>query len=193
MTAATEYRYPRRNRIHPQQFALYAGMASIIMMFIAFTSAYLVRQAAGNWQEYVVPTIFYASTAIIVASSLTLHMAFSAFKSGRSSTYRGMLALTVGLGLAFVIFQYLGWQQLYASGVPLDGNPSGSFFYVISGIHALHVLGGVAALVVATIYAFTLPYECTPKRNLRFSLVVQYWHFVDVLWIYLFVFLLIAR
>lgn len=185
--------YPRRSRLHPHQFALYASMASMIMMFGAFTSAYLVRQAAGNWQEYVVPDIFYLSTAILLISSATLHYAYTSFKQEQFSHYRIFLIITFALGLAFVIMQYFGWQQLYNIGVPLDGNPSGSFFYVISGVHAAHVLGGIAALFVAAYHALSLAPKVTEKRRTRFSLVVQYWHFVDLLWLYLLVFILIAH
>lgn len=190
-TEATTYQ--GRNRIHPHKFALYAGMASITMMFAAFTSAYLVRQAAGNWQEYQVPDIFYAATIVLLLSSVSVHYAFSAFKNGNEPAYKLGLAATAVLGLVFVVLQYYGWNALYNIGVPLDGNPSGSFFYVISGVHAAHVLGGIAALGIALYHALSLPFEVTPKRKRRFSLVVQYWHYVDVLWLYLFVFILIAR
>ncbi|RLD19016.1 MAG: cytochrome oxidase subunit III [Bacteroidetes bacterium] len=185
--------YQGRNRIHPQTFALWAAMASILMMFGAFTSAYLVRQAAGNWQEYQVPEIFYISTIVLLASSACVHYAFAAFKNGEKNKYQVTLTITLVLGIAFIVLQYYGWNALYNIGVPLDGNPSGSFFYVISGIHALHILGGITALVVAVFHAFSLPFEVTAKRKHRFSLVTQYWHFVDVLWLYLFVFILIAR
>jgi cytochrome c oxidase subunit 3 len=185
--------YKGRNRIHPQSFALYAGMASILMMFAALTSAYLVRQAAGNWQEYQVPSIFYISTIVLLSSSACVHYAYSAFGKGKKNKYQIALTFTFILGMAFIVLQYYGWNALYNIGVPLDGNPSGSFFYVISGIHAMHILGGITALGVAVYHAFTLPFEVTAKRKHRFSLVMQYWHFVDVLWLYLFVFILIAR
>lgn len=185
--------YPRRSRIHPWKFALYASMASITMMFVALTSAYLVRQAAGNWQEYQVPEIFYISTIILLGSSAALQFAFRSFNKGSESAYRAGLILTALLGTAFVVMQYFGWNALYDIGVPLDGNPSGSFFYVISGLHAVHILGGIAAIGVALYHAFALKFEVTPQRKLRFSLVAQYWHFVDILWLYLFVFILIAR
>lgn len=191
--AAAATTYPGRNRIHPHKFALYAGMASILMMFGAFTSAYLVRQAAGNWQEYQVPELFYISTIVLLASSACIHYAYASFKSGERMKYQVALTVTFMLGIGFIVLQYYGWNALYNIGVPLDGNPSGSFFYVISGIHAMHILGGITALGVAVIHAFSLPFEVTAKRKLRFSLVTQYWHFVDVLWLYLFVFILIAR
>jgi len=185
--------YPGRNRIHPHKFALYAAMASILMMFGAFTSAYLVRQAAGNWQEYQVPEIFYISTIVLLASSACIHYAYAAFKNAEKQKYQVTLLVTFVLGVTFIVLQYYGWNALYNIGVPLDGNPSGSFFYVISGVHAMHILGGLTAIGVAVFHAFSLPFEVTEKRKRRFSLVTQYWHFVDILWLYLFVFILIAR
>ena len=189
---AQEIKY-YRNRIHPHQFALYAAMGSIMMMFAALTSAYIVRQAVGNWHEYSLPDIFYISTGVLLLSSVTLHLAFKSYQKGNARMYRGLLLLTGVLGVTFVILQYYGWQGLYGIGVPLDGNPSGSFFYVISGVHAAHVLGGIAALFVAVFHALTLQFEVSVRRKNRFALVVQYWHFVDILWLYLFVFILVAQ
>lgn len=182
-----------RSRIHPHQFALFAAMGSIVMMFASLTSAYVVRQAVGNWQEYSLPDIFYISTGVLLLSSVTLHMSFRSYKKGAGQRYKGLLVLTVFLGIVFVIMQYYGWQDLYTIGVPLDGNPSGSFFYVISGVHAVHVLGGIATLFTALYHALTLKFEVTKLRQNRFALVVQYWHFVDILWLYLFVFILLAQ
>lgn len=183
----------KRNRIHPQKFALWAAMASITMMFGAFTSAYIVKQAAGNWLEFSLPNYFYVSAVIIILSSISLHMSFNAFKKGLASTYKKLLVCSLLLGIIFVILQYLGWSELYKMGVDLKGNVSGSFFYLISGVHALHVLGGIAALIVAVLHAFTLKFSVTALRIHRFDLVVNYWHFVDFLWIYLLIFLLISK
>ena len=172
-------------------FALWLGMASIIMMFGSLTSAYIVRHAVGNWLEFKIPDIFFFSTAVILLSSLVLHLSYWAFRNGRPGLYRLALPLSLLLGIVFIVLQYKGWLALYSIGVALDGNPSGSFFYVISGIHAAHVLGGIFALSVATMNAFSLSYKASEKRRRRFQLVVHYWHFVDFLWLYLFIFLLI--
>lgn len=180
----------RRSNIHPKKFALWVGMASITMMFAAFTSAYIVRQAAGNWLEFELPALFFVSTGVILLSSASLHGSYTAFKKGREKLYKGLMVLTFLLGLAFVVLQYQGWQALAASGVELTTNPSGSFVYVISGIHAAHVLGGIAALVVALIHAFALPFRFSAARKLRFELTATYWHFVDLLWLYLLFFFL---
>lgn len=183
----------KRNKIHPHKFALWAAMASITMMFGAFTSAYIVKQAAGNWLEFTIPNEFYFSTVIILLSSVTLHTSFTSFKSGNESNYKRLLVLSLILGLAFVVLQYYGWTELYSRGVDLKGNVSGSFFYLLSGIHALHVLGGIAAMIVALLHAFTLKFNISDRRINRFDLVINYWHFVDFLWLYLFIFLLISK
>lgn len=105
--------------------------------------------------------------------------------------YKVLLLTTFVLGLAFVILQYQGWKAMNAMGATFTVNPSSSFVFVISGLHAAHVLGGVAALIVAMVHAFYLPFKPTARRKLRFDLVVQYWHFVDILWVYLVVFFMI--
>lgn len=181
----------RSSHIHPLKFALWVGIASIVMMFGAFTSAYLVRRAAGNWYEFKLPDVFWGSTLVILLSSWTLHASYRAFNRGVEHLYKRLLTATLALGLLFVGLQYAGWQAMTAMGATFTVNPSSSFIYVISGVHALHVLGGIAALIVALIYAFVLPFKPTPRRRLRFQLVVHYWHFVDVLWVYLFVFFLV--
>lgn len=181
----------RKNKINPLKFALWAGIASIIMMFGAFTSAYVVRRAAGNWLEFKLPDVFFLSTLVILASSFTLHLSWRAFNRSQEQTYKRMLLISFVLGLLFVVLQYQGWEALNRIGASFTINPSSSFIYVISGLHAAHVLGGIAALIMAMIHAWYLPFRPTPKRRLRFDLVVQYWHFVDALWVYLFVFFLI--
>lgn len=185
---ANQQEYTSRNKIHPKKFALIVACASLMMMFAAFTSAYIVRQAAGNWLEFRLPSVFYVSTIILLASSLTLHSSYLSFKKGNELAYRWLLVGSFVLGLAFIISQYQGWLALSAIGVELTTNPSGSFVYVISGIHVAHVLGGLAALIVAVLHAFTLPYKVTPKRKLRFEMTLIYWHFVDLLWVYLLLF-----
>jgi len=172
---------------------LWISFASIIMMFIALTSAYIVKSAAGSWLEFQLPIQFYISTSIIVISSITLHLSFTSFLKKNEGMYKSMLVVSFLLGISFVVIQYYGWQSLFVSGVDLKASISGSFFYLISGLHALHILGGVAAMVVAMIHAFSLDFVVTEKRKLRFKLVCHYWHFVDFLWIFLFTFLIFYK
>lgn len=181
------------SRINPQLFGLWIAMASILMMFAALTSAYIVRQAAGNWLEFKLPDLFFISTVVILVSSVSLQMAFNGFKNENQLLYKGGLVLTLILGITFLILQYKAWMSLFNMGVDLKINPSGSFLYVITGIHAAHIIGGIAALITAILHAFTLKFYVSNQRKNRFRLVVHYWHFVDLLWVYLFVFLLMTR
>ena len=187
-TVATEY---RRSRIHPKKFALWVACASIMMLFAAFTSAYIVRQAAGNWLEFQLPNIFLISTVVILLSSITIQISYAAFKKEQTLAYRLFLVITFILGLAFIVLQYQGWLALTAIGVELTTNPSGSFVYVISGVHAAHILGGLAAILIAILHAFALKHKVTPARKLRFELTLIYWHFVDFLWVYLLTFFML--
>jgi cytochrome c oxidase subunit 3 len=182
--AAITPQYSRSN-INSQKFALWVAIAAMIMMFGSLTSAYVVRRAAGNWFEFKLPDLFFINTAVILLSSVTIQRSYWAFKKGKEQQYKMFLIATFLLGLAFVILQYMGWEALNAIGATFTINPSSSFIYVISGLHAAHVLGGMLGLVVALTHAYYLPFKATVRRQQRFELVVQYWHFVDVLWLYL--------
>ncbi len=174
--------------ISPQKLLLWVGIGSIVMMFGAFTSAYVVRRAAGNWYEFKIPDIFFLNTLVILISSLTIQLSYRAFKNGLEKRYKALLVTTLVLGLAFIVLQYQGWLAMNDIGATFTINPSSSFIYVISGVHAAHVLGGIGALLVAMAHAWYLPFKPTQRRKQRFELVVQYWHFVDLLWVYLIIF-----
>ena len=181
------------NRIHPLKFALWVALASITMMFGAFTSAYVVRQAAGNWLEFELPRIFFLSTIILLISSLTLHTSYKSFLAKNEYRYKTLLVTSFFLGITFLILQYNAWMDLFSIGIDLKGNPSGSFLYVITGIHALHIIGGLAAIFVGVLIAFSRKLKVTEKRKINFELTLQYWHYVDVLWVYLLIFLYLSR
>lgn len=179
------------NKIHPQKFALWIAMTGMVMLFAAITSAFIVRRSAGNWQDFMLPSGFFYSTAAILASSLALHLAYKAFVSEKRTQYKTFLVLGFFLGILFVILQYQGWIQLNDIGIFVATNQSASFLFLITGFHIVHVLGGIGALIIALVYGLNNSYQKpTPRRKLRLELIFTYWHFVDVLWIYLFVFLL---
>ncbi len=182
-----------RTGIHPQKFALYLGIVSLIMAFAAFSSAYIVRQAAGNWLEFRLPVMFYVSTGVIVLSSVCLKLSSRAFNLEQARAYRVYMLLTFFLGITFLITQYLGWMEMHNNGIDLKGNPSGSFVYIMSMTHAAHVLGGIVVLCFALYHAFNLPFNRNPQRRLRLDLTSIYWHFVDILWIYLILFFILQR
>lgn len=179
-----------RNKIHPQSFALLVACGSIMMMFAAWTSAFMVRQAAGNWLEFSLPQVFTLSTVLILLSSFTLHVSYRAFLKGNEKVYQYGLVASLVLGFSFLYTQYQGWLALSAIGVELTTNPSGSFVYVFSYVHAAHVVGGLAILLLSALHAFSLGLKVTPKRKHRFELSMIYWHFVDLLWVYIFFFLM---
>ena len=181
------------SKINPQLFALWVGMASIVMLFGAMTSAYIVKQGAGNWLEFKVPSVFYISTAFIVMSSITLHLARNAFRRAQETTFKLLISLTLILGVGFLIMQYQGWNTLYNNGVDLKTNVAGSFFYLITWFHAAHVLGGIGGILATVINAFSLKFKVTEKRKNRIEMLLHYWHFVDVLWVYLLFFLIYIK
>lgn len=191
--AITPLQSINRFGIHPQKFALWAALGSITMMFASLTSAYVVRRGAGNWLEYKLPQVFFISTVVLLISSVTLHLSYTAYKKGVEQKYKNYLLLTLILGIAFAVLQYQGWMTLYSYGIEIKGNPSGSFFYAISGVHLIHILGGLAALITALIHAYGLPFKVLEHRRHRFELVCHYWHFVDILWVYLLSFMIIQQ
>jgi cytochrome c oxidase subunit III len=177
-----------RKKIHPHKFALWIAMGSITMMFAGFTSAYIVREAQGNWVYYKLPYIFYVSTAAIILSSITIILGLRAFKKRQMPKYRRLITTTLILGVLFGVCQWIGFRQLYANNIRVNGNPSESFLFIITGLHLLHVLGGIIALLIVFFRAYRTRVKVYNATGLE--IVASYWHFVDVLWIYLFVFFL---
>lgn len=174
--------------MNPRKFLLWLGIVSIIMMFAAFTSAYLVRRAEGNWLEFGVPLIFTYSTIVLLLSSISMHYAYWAAKKDFFAQLRIAISVTFVLGIIFLVMQFLGWKELVKNNVFLVGNPSGSFFYVLSGLHGLHITSALIVLIFALTAAFKLKIHA--KQLNQIELCVTYWHFLDLLWLYLFVFIL---
>ena len=181
----------QRKRIHPHKFTLWVGIGSIIMMFAGFTSAYIVKRNLANWITFDLPVIFWYSTAVIILSSLAMMISRNFFKQGEMAKYRRWLMVTMFLGILFVIMQTIGFINLWENGITLTRNVSFSFLYIIVGLHALHVIAGVIALMVSLIKAFSVrrkTYSTVP-----IDLMSTYWHFVDFLWIYLLIFLVLIK
>lgn len=181
----------QRKKIHPHKFTLWVALASIIMMFAGLTSAYIVKRNQPNWQVFDLPRVFAYSTGVILLSSLTLQVAIRYFKQREMAGYRRFMLASLLLGLLFVVLQVNGFRQMQQMGLTLDGNVAGSFIYVIAGLHALHVLGGVVALLIL----FGRGYFSRTKMygSIPLEVAGTYWHFVDILWVYLYVFFLLMR
>jgi cytochrome c oxidase subunit III len=178
--------------MHPKKFALWLFIASVIMLFGAWTSAYIVKRGDIGWSEIVLPDQFYINTVIIVLSSVTMMWAVREAKKDNFERVKLAISLTTILGVAFLIGQIVAYKELIALKEYLTGgNASHSFIYVLSGAHAAHVIGGVVFLIIVLISSFKL--KTHSKNMVQIEMCATYWHFLDVLWLYLFVFLLLNR
>jgi cytochrome c oxidase subunit 3 len=161
------------------------------MMFAGLTSAYLVKREQPGWTSFQVPLAFWYSTAVILTSSLTMHISLKSFRERSMIKYKKLIGLTAMLGLLFMSLQYLGFRHLWAAGMVLRGSGAAQFLYIIAGLHALHVLGGVIALL--TLFMRSRNTRIRSYNVVPVEVVATYWHFVDLLWIYLFIFFLCVQ
>lgn len=175
----------------PKKFGLWLFLATVFMLFMSLTSAYIVRQADGNWTFFELPSLFWMTTVVILLSSVTMQWAYFAAKKNNIPTTQLMVTLTLVLGVAFLIGQFYGWKQLVFDKVYLVGNPSGSFVYVITGLHGLHIVSAI--IVVLLLLVAVRQGKVHAGRMLKIEMCATYWHFLGVLWLYLFVFLLLYR
>ena len=177
----------------PVRTGVWVGLATVAMMFAAFTSAAVVRKgSADDWQHIVLPTILFLNTIVLVISSITLEIArrkVLVYAKGENPSQivpLVWLGSTLALGLVFVVGQFVAWSQLKAQGVYLATSPTSSFFYVMTVIHAIHVLGGLGGLTRVILktsgHVFTL-------RRSTLDGTAYYWHFMGALWIYLLILL----
>jgi cytochrome c oxidase subunit 3 len=181
--------------MNPRKFALWLFMATVVMVFAAFTSAYIVRRANGSWLIFDMPDMFWINTAIILVSSFTMHWAYVSAKRDKVEVSKLAMVITTILGAAFLVGQFFAWQQLVDNKIYFRGVDatavSGSFLYVISWVHWVHVISGVIVLIVSSTSVFRL--KVNSKNLVGLEMCATYWHFLDVLWLYLFVFLLLNR
>jgi cytochrome c oxidase subunit III len=169
---------------------MFIALAGILMFFMAFVSAYIVRKGmpGSAWIPLQVPRILWLNTFVLIASSLTLGRASNRFNAHDQDGFRHWWATTTLLGILFVAGQILAWRQLAAQGIFLATNPSSSFFYVFTAAHGVHLLGGILALLY-------VQFRATRKvsRGTAIEVVSMYWHFMDGLWVFLFLLLYLGR
>lgn len=173
---------------------LYWSMASIVIFFGAFCSYYLVMHGNSNWLTFNLPALFYVSTAIIILSSVTMYWAQQAVKKNNMAAVKQAMLLTLLLGFAFCFSQIQAWKVLYSSGIVFAGKQSsiaGGILYVITSMHFLHIVAGIIALFVTWIKSTKNKY--TAENHLGLSLCGIFWHFLDILWVILFLFLYLFR
>ena len=168
---------------------LWISLISIIMLFAGLTSAVVVRKEDGNWLNFDMPDMFLYSTIIIVLSSISIHFALLFAKRNKVEAVKIPVIITMVLGLLFVVFQIMGYQELTDKGIFFTGpghNDAGSYVYLISAVHILHLVGGMVALSIVVFRALKASYNS--KNLLGLQLCSTYWHFLGGLWIYLYVF-----
>lgn len=177
---------------HPKRVELILLVLSIVMKFAAFTSAYIVRRDEGNWREFDLPLSLLFNTIIIALSSASMQWAFASARKDEIGRVKTGLAISLVLGLAFVVGQYFSFGDLVAGNTffgGADANPSGSFVYVLMGVHAFHLVTGL--IFLAVVLKRTLNYQVHSRAMLSIGNATLYWHFLGGLWLYLYLFLLL--
>lgn len=168
---------------------LWIGLVSIIMFFAGLTSAVVVRMGDGNWANFEMPNAFLYSSIIIVLSSISIHFALLLAKKDKLDQVRIPALISLGLGIAFVVSQIVGYNELVERGIYFTGSghsDSASYLYLITAVHLVHLLGGLVALSIVVFHSLKSNYNT--KNLLGLQLCSTYWHFLGILWIYLYVF-----
>jgi cytochrome c oxidase subunit 3 len=179
----------------PYRVALWAALAAIFMMFAVLVASFLMLSSGEKWVHIEMPRVFWLSTGVIVISSLTFEAARRSLKQSKDERYRRWLLLTLVLGFAFLVSQLFAWRQLVAQGVYLSKNNHSSFFFLLTGAHGLHLLGGILALGYLMLRANRRRSDANAemRRHTLVNVVSLYWHFMDGLWISLFLLLLLWK
>jgi cytochrome c oxidase subunit 3 len=180
---------------------MWVTLSGILMLFTALTSAYIVRAGlSDDWRPLVMPRLLWLSTALILASSVSLEIGRRCLKRGKDQAYSRWLLLTVVLGVSFLGAQLLAWRELVAQGVYIATNPHSSFFYLLTGTHGVHLLVGILALDYLLLRArrrgsssSDSQGESLRKQQTAADVVALYWHFMGGLWVYLFLLLFLWR
>lgn len=167
------------------------AMISMIMMFAGLTSAFVVSKSRADWlKDFQLPTAFYFSTVVIIGCSITFHLAKKSIQKDNQNATTSFLLATLALGILFVVLQFMGFGQIVESGYYFTGAESSittTFLYIVTVVHLLHLAGGLIALFIIIFKQLRHKYNST--ETLGIELGAMYWHFLDLLWIYLFLFL----
>jgi len=178
-----------------KKMMLWFGIISLIMSFAAWTSAFIVSSTRPDWlKDFQLPNAFIISTIVILISSVTFVLAKKALKSGNNKATTLWLLITLVLGIIFIFNQFSGFSEILKSGYNFTGptsNVTMSYIFLIAFVHILHVVVGIICLLVVIYNHFKQKYN--PTKLLGFELAATFWHFVDILWLYLFLFLYFFR
>ncbi len=159
---------------------MWLALGAISMLFLALTSAFVVRRGlGGDWIPVQLPVLVWANTGVLLLSSVTLELGRRALRSGRTDP--GFAWTTLGLGVTFLVGQMVAWNQLMSSGVSVGTTPYGSFFYVLTGTHAVHLAGGILGLLAVALWP-QQGWKGVPRAG-AVKVAGLYWHFMDILWV----------
>lgn len=174
---------------------LWFGIISLTMSFAGLTSAYVVSKERPDWiSNFEIPNAFYISLVLILISSLTVHLAKNSIQKSLHSRGLILLITTFILGIAFVFFQFVGFSEIINSGYNFTGPTSSittSFIYLVVLLHVAHVIGGLVSLLVVIYNHYKQKYQ--KGKTLGVELAATFWHFIDAIWIYLFLFLYFVK
>jgi cytochrome c oxidase subunit 3 len=170
--------------------AIALAIVSILMFFMALASAFLIRKTGNDWVAVRLPAVIWVNTIILLASSATMELARRRLAAADLSGFRRLWQVTTGLGVFFLAGQLVAWRELVAQGVYVATNPASSFFYIFTAAHGLHVVGGIAALLVVLLRVFEKTHL---PRALAAEVTSYYWHFMDGLWVFLLALLYLGK
>ncbi|NNC96164.1 MAG: hypothetical protein HKN92_11425 [Chitinophagales bacterium] len=183
-------------KVHPYQIIMFFLLFALSSIFAIFTISQLVTNIGKSFPDFKIPLIFHANTIIILLCSYVIHQAKNAFENENEIDYKRAISITFGLGWTFLILQSIGFWELFNSGITVSNNLNGSYLYIISAAHALHVIAGLIPLGI-TLYNIrqrkknlikSVVFSSDPVNKVKVRLLAVYWHFVDALWLYLYLF-----
>lgn len=190
-------KYKIIKRREPFTFMLYLAILGSGLLFLAIFIIFLKKELVNQNIPLVIPKVFWASSLVILASSFTIQLSKNYLSKQAFDKFKFYLAFTYLLGLAFLVLQISGWMELANSGFTMANHTGVSFLYILSGLHILHTFGGIVALSITVAKVFrnksyvdAFVYSVNPPNQLNFKLIYIYWHFLDILWLLIFLFLL---
>ncbi len=190
-----------RIAFHPMNIIMVLTLVGIAVLFLAFSGAFIYSRFQASLPPIDVPWMFILNTGVLLTSSYTIHLAKKAYKGDDTEGYKRALLFTMGLSLAFLVLQIIAWQTLFAQNILPSTDNSAGYLYVLSGLHFAHVIAGLPFILGFYLVArrrmrepvSVLVYFSDPEKRLKLRMLTLYWHFMDALWIYLVVFLLVNR
>ena len=183
--------------VHPQMFGLWLAMASMTMFFAALTSALILKKGDfKSWENFKLPNVFMISTLVIISVSVLMHASLISYRKAKFTAFRWLFFGGFLMGLVFLFTQWRGFVSMKDMGFPLTGNIAGQFVYMLALVHGFHIVVALLVTSIVLIKAvrarkdplFELRNIINPKRKLQIRLLVTFWHYIDIVWIYLYVF-----